>query len=128
MPLSCGSNALFTEFISNHVRQFANVPQLWFDIGVRSPHKPLYYDLPHNPYWRAPVAGERYWTPTPPHKVDLGDLDDRRESGITQLVTFRLTDSFPKSLQSEWGHLLKIEDERKRRTQLEMYLDKGRGE
>jgi putative transposase len=95
---------------------------------VRLPHKPLYYDLPHNPYGRALVAGERYWTPTPPHKVDLSDLDDRRESGITQLVTFRLTDSFPKSLQSEWEHLFKIEDERKRRTQLETYLDKGRGE
>jgi REP element-mobilizing transposase RayT len=46
---------------------------------------------------------------------------------LTQLVTFRLADSFPQSLHAEWEHLWKIEDDRLRRYQLEQYLDKGRG-
>jgi putative transposase len=114
LPISFGNLQMFLNF--------------GFNAGVKSPHKSRYYDSPHDPFERIMVPGERYWTPSPPHKIDLGDLADRRESGITQLVTFRLTDSLPKSLQSEWEYLLRIEDERKRRTQLETYLDKGCGE
>jgi hypothetical protein len=57
-----------------------------------------------------------------------GYLPHRDEPGLVQFVTFRLTDAFPAELRSEWEALLKIEDDRKRRTQLEAYLDKGRGE
>lgn len=46
---------------------------------------------------------------------------------LIQLVTFRLADSMPESRRGEWEHLLKIEDVRERRTQLEGYLDRGVG-
>jgi len=48
--------------------------------------------------------------------------------GLTQFVTFRLADSFPETLRSEWEHLWKIEDDQYRRLELEAYLDKSRGE
>ena len=59
---------------------------------------------------------------------ERGYLPHRDEPGLTQFVTFRLADSFPEALRSEWEHLWKIEDERERRLQLENYLDKGKGE
>ncbi len=49
-------------------------------------------------------------------------------SGLVQFVTFRLADSMPASRRGEWEHLLKIEDQRERRTKLEEYLDRGVGE
>lgn len=48
--------------------------------------------------------------------------------GLLQLVTFRLADSMPASRRGEWEHLLKIENLRERRTELERYLDRGIGE
>jgi REP element-mobilizing transposase RayT len=48
--------------------------------------------------------------------------------GLVQLVTLRLVDSLPASRRGEWEHLLKIEDARERRTELESYLDRGAGE
>ena len=48
--------------------------------------------------------------------------------GLVQFVTFRLADSMPESRRGEWEHLLKIEDDRERRTKLEEYLDRGVGE
>jgi REP element-mobilizing transposase RayT len=57
-----------------------------------------------------------------------GYLPHRDEPGLVQFVTFRLADAFPVELRSEWETLLKIEDDRKRRIELESYLDKGRGE
>ena len=59
---------------------------------------------------------------------ERGYLPHRDEPGLTQFVTFRLADSFPEALRSEWEHLWQIEDDRERRTELEAYLDKGRGE
>lgn len=47
--------------------------------------------------------------------------------GAKQFVTFRLHDSFPRQLRSEWKGLLAIEDHRERRTKLEDYLDRGHG-
>ena len=47
---------------------------------------------------------------------------------LIQFVTFRLADSMPESRRSEWEHLLKIEDDRQKRTKLEEYLDRGVGE
>src|SRR2546423_10990370 len=52
----------------------------------------------------------------------------RDEPGLVQFVTFRLADAFPQELRSEWEALLNIEEDRKRRIELEKYLDKGRGE
>jgi putative transposase len=57
-----------------------------------------------------------------------GYLPHRDEPGLIQFVTFRLVDAFPAELRSEWEALLKIEDDRTRRIELEAYLDKGRGE
>jgi type I restriction enzyme R subunit/putative DNA methylase len=47
---------------------------------------------------------------------------------LIQFITFRLADSMPASRRGEWEHLLKIEDVRERRAQLEEYLDRGVGE
>jgi REP element-mobilizing transposase RayT len=83
------------------------------------------------------VEGKRRWS-SPPKPADAkrgfrgwnerGYLPHRDEPGLTQFVTFHLADSFPESLRSEWDHFLKIEEDRKRRMELEAYLDKGRGE
>src|SRR5947208_2661498 len=56
-----------------------------------------------------------------------GYLPHRDEPGLVQFVTFRLADAFPDELRHEWEVLLKIEDDRKKRIELEAYLDKGRG-
>src|SRR5207249_2119650 len=58
---------------------------------------------------------------------ERGYLPHRDEPGLTQFVTFRLTDSFPQSLRAVWAHLWRIEDDRERRKELEDYLDRGRG-
>jgi hypothetical protein len=58
---------------------------------------------------------------------ERGYLPHRDEPGLTQLITFRLADSFPRSLRSERQHLWEIEDDRERRKQLELYLDRGLG-
>lgn len=59
---------------------------------------------------------------------ESGYLPHRDQPGLIQFVTFRLADAFPEELRSEWQALLRIEDDRKRRIELEAYLDKGRGE
>jgi REP element-mobilizing transposase RayT len=92
---------------------------------------------PYNPGVRDLVQGKRAWSP-PPVKDEIergflgwhenGYLPHRDEPGLIQFVTFRLADAFPAELRSEWEGLLKIEDDRKRRIELEAYLDKGRGE
>jgi REP element-mobilizing transposase RayT len=66
-------------------------------------------------------AGFRGWN-------ERGYLPHRDEPGLMQFVTFRLADSFPESLRSEWEQLFQIEDDRVRRAELEACLDKGRGE
>ncbi len=57
-----------------------------------------------------------------------GYLPHRDEPGLVQFVTFRLADAFPAELRAEWEALLRIEDDRRRRIELEAYLDRGRGE
>ncbi len=92
---------------------------------------------PHNAGLRELVEGKRHWSSRTKKEdakkgfqgwSERGYLPHRDEPGLTQFVTFHLADSFPKSLRSEWAHLAKIEDNRKRREQLEAYLDRGRGE
>ena len=56
-----------------------------------------------------------------------GYLPHRDEPGLVQFVTFRLADAFPQELRAEWQVLLDIENDRKRRIELEKYLDKARG-
>ncbi len=92
---------------------------------------------PYNPCVSELVAGKRRWS-SPPKPEDArqglrgwherGYVPHRDEPGLTQFVTFRLQDSFPESLRSEWEHFLKVEDDRAQRKQLEAYLDKGRGD
>jgi putative transposase len=92
---------------------------------------------PYNPGVRDVVAGKRAWS-RPLAKDEIkggflgwhenGYLPHRDEPGLVQFVTFRLADAFPKELRLEWEGLLKIEDDRKRRIELETYLDRGRGE
>src|SRR5437762_10116871 len=99
--------------------------------------KPRSPGPPKNPGVRELVAGKRRWT-RPLKRADAiagfqgwherGYLPHRDEPGLTQFVTFHLADSFPAALRSDWEHLLKIEDERECRLELEGYLDKGRGE
>jgi putative transposase len=57
-----------------------------------------------------------------------GYLPHYDKPGTLQMVTFRLADAMPAVRQHEWEALLKIEDERERRTKLEAYLDLGHGE
>jgi len=92
---------------------------------------------PYNPGVRDLVEGKRAGSvPRPQEDVkrgflgwhENGYLPHRDEPGLVQFVTFRLADAFPAELRSEWEALLEIEDDRKRRTELEAYLDKGRGE
>lgn len=92
---------------------------------------------PHNPGVRELVAGKRRWSSRlKPEDAkqgfrgwnERGYLPHRDEPGLTQFVTFRLADSFPEALRSEWAHLWKMESDQLRQAELEVYLDKGRGE
>jgi REP element-mobilizing transposase RayT len=104
--------------------------------GVSQPPKPRRPGPPHNPGVRDLIEGKRRWS-SPPKIEDAkhgfrgwnerGYLSHRDEPGLTQFVTFRLADSFPEALRSEWEHLWKIEDDQQRRAELEAYLDHGRG-
>jgi hypothetical protein len=104
---------------------------------VNKPSKRRRPGPPHNPGVRELVANKRGYS-SPPKRDDAilgfrgwhesGRLPHRDDPGLTQFVTFRLADSFPESLRPEWEHLWRIEDDRQRRTELEAYLDKGRGE
>lgn len=82
------------------------------------------------------VAGKQAGSPPlPQNEIDRGFLGwhengylpHRDEPGLLQFVSFRLVDAFPAALRREWEALLKIEDDRQRRMQLEQYLDLGRG-
>src|SRR5439155_5518014 len=105
--------------------------------GVSQSPKPRRPGPPHNPGVRDLVEGKRRWS-SPPKVENLkqgfrgwnerGYLPHRDEPRLTQFVTFRLADSFPASLRSEWEHLWKIEDDQQHRAELEAYLDRGRGE
>jgi len=91
---------------------------------------------PHNPGVRDLIRAKQEWAqPLPKDAIERGFLGwhengylpHRDEPGLVQFVTFRLVDAFPEELRSEWEALLKLEDDRKRRIELEAYLDKGRG-
>lgn len=90
----------------------------------------------HNPDLRQLVSGKRKWSGTLSNQEmkrgfrgwhERGYLPHRDEAGLVQFVTFHLADSFPSALRSEWEAILKVEDNRERRLQLEKYLGQGRG-
>jgi REP element-mobilizing transposase RayT len=92
---------------------------------------------PRNPGLRDLIYSKRKWSSTSTTADarrgfrgwhERGYLPHRDEPGLTQFVTFHLADSFPAALRSEWEYLWRIEEERERRTQLERYLDAGKGE
>jgi len=58
---------------------------------------------------------------------ERGYLPHCDKPGLIQFVTFRLEDSMPITKRGEWDHLLKIEDNKEKRTRLEEYLDRGVG-
>lgn len=103
---------------------------------MSDPSNPRSPGPPHNPGVRELVERKRRWSFAPKTENvrqgfrgwhERGYLPHRDEPGLTQFVTFRLADSFPESLRSEWEDFLKLEDDREQRKQLEAYLDKGRG-
>jgi REP element-mobilizing transposase RayT len=105
--------------------------------AVSQPPKARSPGPPHNPGVRELVEAKHCWSSClKPESAkrgfrgwhERGYLPHRDEPGLTQFVTFRLADTFPASLRSEWAHLWQIEDDRERRAELEAYLDKGAGE
>jgi REP element-mobilizing transposase RayT len=91
---------------------------------------------PYNPGVRKLVDGKRAWDSCARNEDkrkgfqgwhERGYLPHRDSPGLTQFITYRLADSFPAALRSEWSALLTIEDVRERRKELEAYLDRGRG-
>ena len=59
---------------------------------------------------------------------ERGYLPHCDKPDLVQLVTLRLADSLPTARRQEWEHLIKIEEVRQRRQELESYLDRGHGE
>jgi len=56
-----------------------------------------------------------------------GYLPHYDKPGTMQMLTFRLADAMPAARRNEWEALLRIADEREKRTRLEAYLDLGHG-
>jgi REP element-mobilizing transposase RayT len=92
---------------------------------------------PYNPGLHKLVSGKQAWAePLDEESKARGFLGWHQRGylphddvpGVTQLVTFRLQDALPASRRGEWEALLRIEDDRRRRTRLEAYLDRGVGE
>ena len=92
---------------------------------------------PYNPGLHKVVEGKQAWAEPLDDDAKAkgflgwhqrGYLPHHDAPGITQLVTFRLKDAMPASRRGEWEALLRIEEDRERRTKLEEYLDRGLGE
>ncbi len=78
-------------------------------------------DVAGDPSTEEQRAGFRGWH-------ERGYVPHRDEPGLMQFVTFRLADRFPLELRDEWERVLKIEDDRQRRIELESWLDLGKGD
>ena len=92
---------------------------------------------PYNPGLQEMVKGKQAWSEPLDDDAKAkgfrgwhqrGYLPHHDVPGVTQFVTLRLHDAMPASRRSEWEALLRIEDNRKRRTKLEEYLDRSLGE
>jgi putative DNA methylase len=82
------------------------------------------------------IRGKRQWhTPPDPDAAALGFrgwhsrgyLPHFDMPGLLQFINYRLDDAMPASRRHEWAGLLEIEDDLKRRTKIEEYLDRGWG-
>ena len=82
------------------------------------------------------IRDKREWhTPPDPEAARLGFrgwhsrgyLPHFDMPGLVQFINYRLDDAVPAGQRHEWAELLKIDDELKRRTRIEEYLDRGRG-
>ncbi len=87
-------------------------------------------------YIRWLVAQKRQWhhAPNPTEEAHgfrgwhtRGFLPHFDAPGLTQMVTFRLADSFPQDRRHEWEPLLEIENPRQQRIKIEDYCDRGYG-
>jgi len=105
----------------------------WISLYMNDKRRP---SPPYNTAVRDLVQGKREWSRS--LSIDhvkrgfkgwheRGYFPHRDEPGLVQFITFRLADAFPKELRSEWEALLLVENDQQRRTELEAYLDKGRG-
>jgi REP element-mobilizing transposase RayT len=103
---------------------------------VKSPRPGQGSLTPYNPGLHERVAGKNAWTePLSEAARAQGFLGWHQRGyiphcdfpGATQLVTLRLQDSMPAGRRSEWAAMLRLADQRERRTQLEAYLDRGFG-
>jgi len=92
---------------------------------------------PHNPGVRELVVAKRRWSSSSSRDNakrgfrgwnERGYLPHRDEPDLRQFITFRLADSLPAALRSEWEGLLQIEDDLERFQQIEPYLDQGHGD
>lgn len=91
---------------------------------------------PYNPSLQKLIEGKNKWAePLDPSASargfkgwhQRGYLPHRDAPGLQQFVTLRLGGSLPRSRRGEWEALLRIENNRRRRAQLEDYLDRGYG-
>src|SRR5262245_1693667 len=82
------------------------------------------------------IRNKRQWhTPPDPEAAKLGFrgwysrgyLLHFDMPGLVQFINYRLDDAMPSNLRDEWAALFALEDELKRRTKIEEYLDRGRG-
>src|SRR5262245_28570834 len=102
-----------------------------------SESKPRLPSPPYNPGVRDLVEGKQRWDSRASRECqregfrgwnERGYVPHRDSPGLTQFITWHLADAFPSEMLGEWAALLKIEQEREKRKQLEAYLDKGRGQ
>jgi len=101
--------------------------------ATKRPHSSC---TPYNPGLHNLVAGKQAWSEPLDQEAEAdgfvgwhqrGYLPHRDLPGLVQFLTIRLNDSFPANRRGEWEALLKIENNHRRRVELERYLDLGRG-
>ena len=92
---------------------------------------------PYNPGLQQMVEGKQVWAEPLDTEAraqgflgwhQRGYLPHHDAPGLTQFVTFRLHDSMPVGRRAEWEALLRVENARQRRIELEDYRDSGQGE
>lgn len=105
--------------------------------GSRRSRRSAQSSPPYNPGLYKMVKGKQAWAEPLDEEAKArgfrgwhqrGYLPHHDVPGIRQFVTLRLVDAMPVSRRSEWEALLRIEDDRHRRSKLEEYLDRGLGE
>jgi hypothetical protein len=93
---------------------------------MRSNRSSVLETIRHKRKWHAPPnreaakLGFRGWH-------SRGYLPHFDMPGLVQFINDRLEDAMPANLRHEWATLLAINDELRRRTKIEEYLDRGRG-